>query len=255
MRGHISFSELKIWNECAYKHKLKYIDKVDEFKGNEFTAFGTAVHDTCEKAMLTGTLEEQNYFVLSFLREIEKLKDIGVNLDTKLLVEMKDQGKDMSNLLMPALKEYFGSYEIFSTEEKLYEDIEESPLKFKGYIDLVVKTGDGKYHIIDYKTCSWGWNARKKNDKILTYQLTLYKIFFSKKHNIDLKDIETHFILLKRTAKKDRVEPFRVTSGKKKVQNALNLLDKSIYNITSKRYIKNRTSCNLCEFNKTKYCN
>ena len=34
-RNHISFSELKIWNECPYKHKLVYIDKIKEFKGSE----------------------------------------------------------------------------------------------------------------------------------------------------------------------------------------------------------------------------
>ena len=32
---------------------------------------------------------------------------------------------------------------------------------FKGFIDLVVKTPDGKYHIIDWKTCSWGWDAQR----------------------------------------------------------------------------------------------
>ena len=30
--SHISYSEFKIWAECPYKHKLKYIDKVVTFK-------------------------------------------------------------------------------------------------------------------------------------------------------------------------------------------------------------------------------
>ena len=75
-----------------------------------------------------------------------------------------------------------------------------------------------------------------------------YKNYFCKKHNIDPKNVETHFALLKRTAKKDRVEFFRVTSGPKKTENALNLLKKALYNITASRHIKNRLSCSKCEF-------
>ena len=35
---HISYSELKIWAECPFKHKLMYIDKIKGFIGNEYTA-------------------------------------------------------------------------------------------------------------------------------------------------------------------------------------------------------------------------
>ena len=89
---------------------------------------------------------------------------------------------------------------------------------------------------------------------MITYQLTLYKHFFAKKHNIDPKQIETHFALLKRTAKKDKVEFVRITSGPKKTSNALNLLSKALYNINKNRFIKNRLSCNRCKFYKTEHC-
>ena len=48
----ISYSELKIWNDCSYKHKLTYIDKIKGFVGNEYTAFGSACHTTNEKLVL-----------------------------------------------------------------------------------------------------------------------------------------------------------------------------------------------------------
>ena len=89
---------------------------------------------------------------------------------------------------------------------------------------------------------------------MVTYQLTFYKYFYSRKHNVDPKNIETHFALLKRTAKKNNVEIFRVTSGEKKTQNAIKLLNKALYNIGRKRYVKNRLSCTYCEFKKTKHC-
>jgi len=84
--------------------------------------------------------------------------------------------------------------------------------------------------------------------------LTFYKHFFAKKHGIDPNMIETHFALLKRTAKKNRVEIFRITSGNIKTKNALNILHKAIHNIGRKVFIKNRLSCKYCEFYGTKHC-
>ena len=76
---------------------------------------------------------------------------------------------------------------MFQAEEKLYEPIEGADYLFKGYVDLIIKEGDN-YHIIDWKTCSWGWNARKKADKMIVYQLILYKHFFKNKEVISLEN-------------------------------------------------------------------
>jgi ATP-dependent exoDNAse (exonuclease V) beta subunit len=159
-------------------------------------------------------------------------------------------------LIEQALKEYFGTgYEVLAAEMELYEPIHgRGDYKFKGYIDGVIATPDGKVHIFDWKTCSWGWHARRKAEPMTTYQLTLYKHFFAQKLDVDPKDIETHFALIKRTAKKNQVEFFRVSSGKRKTENALKLLDKALYNIENKRYIKNRLSCDRCQFRHTEHC-
>ena len=185
-----------------------------------------------------------------------------VELDTELnenLVEsMYTQGEMIIPLIMPEVKKYFNNFEVVSVEEKLYEPIDDfEDYNFKGFIDAVIKTDDGKYHIIDWKTCSWGWNAKKRSDPLVTYQLTFYKEFFAKKFKIDPKNIETYFALLKRTAKNDNVEMVRITSGPKKTQNALKYLHKALHNITKQNYVKNRISCTAgygCEFYKTKYC-
>ena len=94
----------------------------------------------------------------------------------------------------------------------------------------------------------------EKADKIINYQLTLYKVFWAKKHGIPLNMVETHFGLLKRTAKKNNTEIFRVTSGQIKVNNALTFLEKAVTNIKRKISIKNRLSCKYCDFYKTEHC-
>jgi len=252
--SHISFSELKNWSFCPFYHKITYIDKIRGFAGNEYTAFGSAIHDVCEKKLLNEEFDFFERFKEEFVKEISKLPD-DLELRQDLIVEMGSQAKTLIPLVDPALEEYFEEgYEVYSTEEGLMEPIGDTGFNFKGYIDAVVKTPDGKYHIIDWKTCSWGWDARRRADPMVTYQLTLYKIFFAQKHNIDLKDIETHFALLKRTAKKNNVEIFRITSGNKKMQNAKGLLDKALFNIRKKNFIKDRRSCIKCEFHKTDQC-
>ena len=255
---HISYSELKTWAECPHKHKLNYIDKIRKFVGNEYTAFGRSLHALCENA-IQGTLDESDYddfFSEHFNQEIEMLGP-DHNRREDLITEMADQAKNLSPQILPAMKEKFGEFEVVSVEEKLFEKIFDFSLdnyQFKGYIDLVIKTNDGKYHIIDWKTCSWGWDARKRSDKLITYQLTLYKKFFCQKHKVDLSNVETHFALLKRTAKKENVEIFRVTSGEKKTNNANELLHKAIANIAKKNYVKNRLSCKGCPFYKSEHC-
>jgi len=207
----------------------------------------------CEKKLLKEDFNASETFVKGFQKELKRLEEDKVEFNLERALEMVPQGIALLPEIEPALDRYFKSYEIVSSEEQLMVPINED-IDFKGFIDAVVKTPDGKYHIVDWKTTSWGWDSRRRSDPIVTYQLTLYKYFFCKKHDIDPKNVETHFALLKRTANKNRVEFFRVTSGAKKTENALKLLYMALYNIEKKRYLKKRSNCFKCPFNMTKEC-
>ena len=240
---------------CPHYRKLVNEDKLNPRTDSIFTTFGTAVHAVCEEVapMDHQVSDPTTLFESRFKEQITKLEEPN----QKQIDQFMQHGREIVVEVTEGLKEYFGEYEVHQVEEQLFERIIEFPNKeydFKGFVDLVIKTPDGKYHIIDWKTCSWGWDARKKSDPMMTYQLTFYKHYWAKKHNVDPKMIETHFALLKRTAKNNRVEIFRVTSGKIKTQNALKFLEKAIYNIEKKNYIKNRLACSKCEFHKTEYC-
>lgn len=255
-KTHISYSELKDWNQCPHYHRKNWIEKVAPFQGSEHTAFGTAVHEACEKKLLNESQDDVQVFNLTFRDKLEELMKNNVDLDQNLIGQMEEAAPEILNEIKPSLDAYFGEYEVFACEEKLYEPIEDLGYNFKGFIDAIVKTGD-EYHIFDWKTCSWGWDAKRKSDKMVTYQLTLYKHFFCQKHNIDPSKVHTHFSLLKRTAKKDRVEFFRVTSGEKKTDNALKLLRQAVYNIQKGTKFKNRLSCTKpyrCKLYKTEHC-
>ena len=65
----ISFSELKNWKECPYRHKLIYIDQLEHFEGNEYTAFGSAIHEVCEK-IIPGTPESGTGITISAISSV-----------------------------------------------------------------------------------------------------------------------------------------------------------------------------------------
>ncbi len=253
IKTHISFSELKDWNFCPYYRKLTQEDELNPYTESVYTVFGTSVHTICENIV-----KDENTKTLFESVFQENIKNSSITPSDKELASFTQEGKDILEEVSEALVKYFGKFEVLHTEEQLYEkinDFSRGNYDFKGFIDLVLKTEDGKVHIIDWKTCSWGWDMEKKSDKMATYQLTLYKKFYAQKHQVELDDIETHFALLKRTAKKgNKVEIFRVTSGAKKIQNATELLVNAVTNITGARHIKNRLSCSKCTFNKTEHC-
>ena len=236
---------------------MKFRLVTEGFTGKIYTAFGTALHSVCEKKLLNEGGDHERHFLDTFSDCISDLDD-STDIDSGLVSQMESQGKRIIPEIEGAIEEYFEEYEVLAVEMPLMESIEgEDNYNFKGFIDAVVATPDGKVHIFDWKSCGWGWDTRKKSDKMVTYQLTLYKHFFCQKMDIDPKNVETHFALLKRTAKKNHVEFFRVTSGPKKTENALKLLNTALYNIKHKRYIKNRLSCTSgygCKFYKTEHC-
>ena len=268
---HISHWELGNWNTCPFYHKLVHIDKINTWNDNEYFAFGRAIHDTCEKYFTDLQIRRSNggrgigwlmqdktpeYFDIQFLQEIKKLTN-SKTLNKELVSSMRQQGKKIISMVPEATSDYFGNFKVISVEEKIMEPINEYKLDnidFKGRLDFVLQTEDKKYHIIDWKTCSWGWNARKKSDKMTTYQLTYYKHYFAQKHNIDPKNIETYFALIKRTAKQNNIEFVRTPCGVKKTDNAIEFMMNALQNIKKKNYIKNRLSCERCVFRKTEHC-
>lgn len=259
--SHISYSAFKNWTACPYYYKLTYEDRISLFNGNIYTAFGTAVHRACEDILMKTGVDYLELFKDTFKTSLKELPEEEIaKLNQKTVVDFYKQGEEIIKYVMPEVIKVFGDdFEVVSVEEDLMIDIKDfdnlqNDYKFKGFIDLVLKTPDGKYHILDWKTCSWGWNAEKRSDRIVNYQLTFYKHYFCNKHNIDPSLVETHFGLLKRTAKKNNVEIFRVTSGKRKVNNALTILNNALFSIDNKNFVKNTAACDRCEFFQTEYC-
>jgi ATP-dependent exoDNAse (exonuclease V) beta subunit len=192
-------------------------------------------------------------FDKEFLGALQEYKKNGGHVIKEIAFPMREQGRQILSAFKDDFLAKFPKFEVLSTEEMLYEKIPDTQWSFKGFIDLVLVVND-KVVLIDNKTCSWGWDTQKKADKMTVYQLVLYKHFYAKKHGLDPKDILTYFNLLKRTAKKNIVEPFEVTSGPKRISNALESLSEMLKCLDAEKHIKNRLNCSKCNFRNTIHC-
>ena len=89
----------------------------------------------------------------------------------------------------------------------------------------------------------------------MTAQLMLYKYFWSRKHNVDLKDIRCGFILLKRGGKPGKMcELVPVSVGPKSIDRSTKMMNNMINAVSKKFYLKNRNSCKFCDFKATEHC-
>lgn len=255
MKPHISFSEVLTYDSCQYKHNIEYIQGL---KGPQsiHLIFGTAVHNAIESKKQFG--KNLSWITMcktisKWIKENPKDSYFG-DLDKK---EWMKQALLIYSEVFDWLDKNFPDHELVANEFQLFEPIKEhEDVKFKGFIDLVIKDKDSNYHIIDFKTCSWGWDKYKKSDTKKQYQLTLYKKFFCEKQNISEDLVKTHFVLLKRTPPKQQeaVELYTISSGKKKIDNANTWMLKQISYMKRGLKLKNRTACKYCPWYKTEHC-
>ena len=100
----ISFSELKNWKECSHRHKLIYIEKKSHFSGNEYTAFGTAIHTACETKLLNPDVDVLQTFRENFSKEIDEIRASGTEVSSSLLEEMSTQAEKLCKEILPAIQ-------------------------------------------------------------------------------------------------------------------------------------------------------
>ena len=245
-----------------------HVDKIDVFEPSPFLDFGTAVHEGCETLLETNTVDSEK--LLTNIRNAWQTN----GFDNPDWVEkqpgwykyhpVEEWCTWASNMWADVpdfLDRTFSGWEVVKAEEELYEEIENHDVKFKGFIDAVIKVpkkrGAGsEYWILDWKTSnSYGWRREKKQDILMTAQLILYKHFWSKKHNVPLNDIRCGFILLKRGGKPGNMcELVRVSAGPKTMDKALKIMRSMIKMVKKKFNLKNRNSCTYCPYMGTEHC-
>jgi len=253
-KPHISFSEYSTWAACSYRHKLEFVDGLGESASSAYLTFGSVQHKCCENLMAH---DEPNieYGIL----QLEKAWSEHPEFEQQ--ISLSDAKRGLIEIT-PEIKPYFDAtfpgWKWVASEHVLYEQIEDTPHAFKGFIDLVIEVPVKKKKItwlVDWKSCAWGWGYDKKNNPITQRQLVFYKKFYAEKMGLDIKDMRCGFVLLKRTAKPgQRIELIPVSAGELTIERATKQARNMLSSLKKGIALKNRESCKWCPFNGTDHC-
>lgn len=274
LKEHVSYSELKTWKDCSWRHKLQYIDKIQTFEESPHLHYGTIVHDACEHYLKTRKLkindieekitqawdecgfDSEDFVVL----QTNKAKLAGWTYKHETVDKWIKWAKTAITALPAFLEENFPNWEYVSAEEELYEEINEMSTKFKGYIDCIIrvptKNEKYKYWIIDWKTASArGWSTEKKRDFLMQAQVILYKHFWGTKNQIEMKDISCGFVLLKKVTKIEKAcQLIKVSAGPVMLERSQKIIRDMTKTLDRGIFLKNKNSCRFCEFKNTEHC-
>jgi len=270
-KPHVSFSEIAGWDACQLRHYLEHVLKLATWEENPYADLGTSCHDVAEtyidkrvldvaagqalfKKLWTKNYENYSEKTLERLRKQYKVStDEGVFLVYNQMIE------DIMVELPAFMDDTFPGWEPVNAEEFIYEQIPGDGMRFKGYVDAIIKCknkrGKELIWLIDWKTCGWGWTVQQKRDPIKAMQLGYYKIYYAQKRGLDLKDVRCAFVLLKRDGKKGaRIEPLTVSVGPKAVDRANEKATQMLSAVRKGFRFKNRKNCRFCPWQKTERC-
>lgn len=275
-RQHISYSELHDWIECPWRHKLKYINKIQMDSESIHTLYGQLIHAGIESYVsdVNKNPIDADKFVAQWHNElipafIAKMTIAG---NQKAIDDYNKSKDEFDSSIKPVLEtlpiwldKTFPGWTIYGAEFKLYENVGTREDRFfKGFIDCIIKvpkkkkTDEFEYFLLDWKSTSWGWSFEKKTDFNKQLQLVLYKHFFSKKNSIPMKEIKCGFVILKRKPPKSDstaiCELVMVSVGPKTEDRAITLVNNMLAHLNKKLYPKNRSSCKFCNYKNTAHC-
>lgn len=252
-KPHISFSELRDWKECSFRHKLKHVKKIDLGKPGAAMDFGTAVHASCEKYLSTLVMDPE--IAIDYLKEAWATHSFPPADLPKAILEAHSILSDVPTWL----DKEFPNWEYIDAEHQLYESVEGYPHAFKGFIDGVIKTkgkrGEDLVWLLDWKTTGWGWAKEKKADPLVRSQLVLYKNYWSSKTGTNPKNVRCGFVLLKRSAKPGKhCELIPVSVGDVTTKRTLKVVNNMLSSVKRGIALKDRGSCKFCDYYNTEHC-
>lgn len=257
-KQHISFSEVKTWKECSFRHRLTHVKKIDVFKPSPILEFGTAVHASCEDYLLTRQMKES--ICIDHLAKAWKDNEGKEGFDEISFNSALRDAKAILAEVPSFLDTNFPGWEVVDAEHQLYEPVDNHPHAFKGFIDGVIKCkgkrGEDLIWIIDWKTSANGWRKEKRSDPMVQAQLALYKNYWLQKNpTYQMKNVRCGFAILKKSAKPGQhCELFAVSLGEVPIGRSLKIVSNMISSVKKGIALKNRDSCTYCEYKGTEHC-
>jgi hypothetical protein len=202
LNNKLSFSRVKLFQNCGLQYKYHYIDELRSIKTSSALVFGKAIDSALNSLLLDKDLEKaKNVFKAEFSNTT--LNSEKIDIESSNLIEWKEadldqdllfpEDKDKQNIhfwslyrkgiimldsyntfILPKIKEVLVCQKVVNIENEMGDIIE-------GTIDLIARLNDDKIYLLDHKTSSFEYSndsASKSTQLILYHYLTKesYKI-------------------------------------------------------------------------------
>ena len=244
-----SHSRLSAFEQCKYRYKLKYLDKIPSPVGKSVEAhLGECVHDALEwfyKKVILGEIPELDEVIKKYSLSWQE-KETDDMLIVKEIPKQNYFDKGVKFLI-----DYYFKHKPFDdgtleTEKKIWVNLEENfPHKIIGYVDrLAYNKEKDAYEIHDYKTANTLPEKSKfENDR----QLALYSIGIKDKYK-DNKPVILiwHYLNYNMKISSTRTED-ELQKLKKDTIKLINEIEETKEFATNKSVL-----CNWCEYKQ--YC-
>jgi len=269
-KPHVSYSEVSIWAGCSWRHKLLYVVGLKSDDISPYLDYGTILHDAAEGFLKTRKIDldivhdkiraawkEHGFDTPEFIESMTARADRqGWKYKHVHLQGWLNSATNALTQLPDFLEETYPGWKTVAAEHVLYEPIDNTVGKFKGFIDCIIELPNGKFVVIDWKTSGpYGWRRDKQRDFMTLAQIALYKKFWMQSTGHKSKNVKTAFVLLKRDAKPGKsVGIVEVSSGPKVMAKAMKMVTNMLLGMSMGRALKNRFSCKFCEFIDTEHC-
>lgn len=212
----VSYSQYKTYRECPHRWELNYKEALFPFTSNINSVFGTALHETLQHyltLLYTDSVkasEELDFEQYLFERMSETYKkemaDNGGQhfIPQEEMVEYYEDGILILDYLRKKRKVLFDyrNVELVAVELPGYVPMMDGyNVVFNYFLDVVLyDRQEGVYIILDIKTSKNGWKqgGYEMKSELKMDQVLLYKKYFSKFYNLDPKNVEVKFLIVKR---------------------------------------------------------
>lgn len=165
-----SSSALYTYDDCEFKFKLAYVDKVrPSIMGSIYSVFGTAIHKTIEDFYSGGKFDDVSSITSTWPDRLASEVAAKLPLFTKEALDpFRELGFDILDTFYLRQKEDGCLVVPKHTEKKM---VHETPnYVVVGIMDVAFNLKDG-FEIVDYKTSS---KAKTKKELAVDHQLTMY---------------------------------------------------------------------------------
>jgi RecB family exonuclease len=241
MSDHISVTQLKMYLRCPLQYKFRYIDNLIIPPASAIT-LGKTIHQTLEENF-SQKVKTQQDLPLNYLKdyfsdvwEIEA-KETQFEKDEKP-GKIKDEG---INLVSVYHKTHSPKILPISVEEEFELEFENSPLRLKGYIDLI----DRNKIIIDHKIKSRSMNQQDAEQDL---QLTAYYLAYKIKKQKPPQGLRFDVIVRTKTPK---IQQITISKTDEDTTRFLKILTQVTKAISSGIFYPHESYfCNVCGYKK-----